>query len=82
MGTAVISTPATAVLARDWVFNIVHNRQGIPKTYTIEQGDVDAGTAERAGYCFFNALDMSFSREGGTDLGGQLWVRSLTMTSH
>jgi len=72
MGTAVITTPATAVLSRDWVFNIVHNRQGTPKTYTVEQGDVDAGTSERAAYCFFNALDMSFSREGGTDLGGSV----------
>lgn len=72
MGTAVISTPATALLSRDWVFSIVHNRQGVPKTFTVEQGDVDAGTSERAAYCFFNALNMSFSREGGTDLGGSV----------
>lgn len=72
MGTAVITTPATALLSRDWVFNIVHNRQGTPKTFTVEQGDVDAATSERAAYCFFNALDMSFSREGGTDLGGSV----------
>lgn len=72
MGVGVISTPATAVLSRDWVFNIIHNRQGTIKTYSIEQGDVDAGTAERAAYCFFNALDMTFSRDGGTDMGGSM----------
>jgi len=72
MGAATITTPPTAVLTRDWVFNIQHNRQGTIKTFTVEQGDVDAGTAEMAAYCFFNALDMTFSREGGTDLGGQM----------
>jgi hypothetical protein len=72
MGTAVITTPPDGALTRDWVFNIQHNRQGTIKTFTVEQGDVDANTAERAAYCFFNALDMSFSREGGTDLGGQM----------
>lgn len=72
MGAAVISTPASGALTRDWVFNIVPNRQGTIKTFTIEQGDVDAGTSERAAYCFFSSLDMSFSREGGTDLGGSV----------
>lgn len=72
MGAAVITTPTDGVLTRDWVFSILHNRQGTIKTYTIEQGDIDAGTAEKAAYCFFNALDMSFSRDGGTDLGGQV----------
>lgn len=72
MGQAVITTPASGVLTRDWVFNILHNRQGTNKTFTIEQGDQDAGTAERAAYCYFNALDMTLSREGGTDIGGSL----------
>lgn len=72
MGAAAVTTPASGVLTRDWVFNILPNRQGVPKTFTMEQGDVDAGTAERAAYCFFNAIDMSFSREGGTDLGGSV----------
>lgn len=72
MGVGVITTPASGVLTRDWVFNILHNRQGTIKTFTVEQGDVDAGTAEKAAYCFFNSLDMSFSRDGGTDLGGSM----------
>lgn len=72
MGTGVVTTPASGVLTRDWVFNILHNRQGTIKTFTIEQGDVDAGTSERAAYCFFNALNMTFSREGGNDLGGSM----------
>lgn len=72
MGAGVITTPTDGVLTRDWVFNILHNRQGTIKTFTVEQGDVDAGTSERAAYCFFNALNMTFSRDGGTDLGGQM----------
>jgi hypothetical protein len=71
-GAATITTPPSGVLTRDWVFNIVHNRQGTIKTFTVEQGDVDAGTSERAAYCFFNSLDMSFSREGGTEIGGSM----------
>jgi hypothetical protein len=72
MGVGTVTTPPTALLARDWVFNIVHNRQGTPQTYTVEQGDIDAGTAERAGYCFFQSLNMNFSRDGGNDLGGSV----------
>lgn len=72
MGVAAITTPASGVLTRDWVFNIIHNRQGTPKTYTIEQGDIDAGTAERAAYCFFQSMNMNFSRDGGNDLGGSV----------
>lgn len=72
MGVAAITTPTSGVLTRDWVFNIIHNRQGTIKTFTVEQGDVDAGTAERAAYCYFSAIDAKFSRDGGTDLGGSM----------
>ncbi len=72
MGAAAITTPASGVLTRDWVFNILTNRQGTMQTYTVEQGDVDAATAERAAYCFFSAFNMNFSRDGGNDLGGTL----------
>ena len=79
-GAATITTPPSGVLTRDWVFNIVHNRQGTIKTFTVEQGDVDAGTAERAAYCFFNSLDMSFSREGGTEIGGSMMGQIIDYT--
>lgn len=72
MGAAVITTPADGVLTRDWTFNILHNRQGTIKTFTIEQGDVDAGTAERAAYCFFNSLGLTFSRDGGNEVSGSI----------
>lgn len=75
MGVATITTPASGVLTRDWVFNILHNRQGTPKTFTIEQGDIDAGTSERAAYGIFTALNMTFSRDGGNDLGGTLMAQ-------
>lgn len=80
MGVATITTPAAGILTRDWVFNILHNRQGTPKTFTVEEGDIDAGTSERAAYCFFNSLNMSFSRDGGNDLGGSLMGQILDYT--
>lgn len=81
MGAATITTPASGVLTRDWVFNILHNRQGTPKTFTVEQGDIDAGTAEKAAYCFFQAFNASFSRDGGNSLGGTLMGQRLDFTA-
>lgn len=75
LGTGVVTTPATAVLSRDWVFEIKHNRQGTPKTFTIEQGDIDAGTAEQAAYAMFTSLNMTFSKTGGIDLGGTVMAQ-------
>lgn len=72
MGVGVVTTPTSGVLTRDWVFNILHNRQGTIRTFTVEQGDVDAATSERAAYCFFNSLSMTLSKDGGTDLGGSV----------
>lgn len=70
LGDAAITTPGGATLAREWAWTLSGLKGIKPRTFTWERGDVEAGNAERAAYLLLTALNMSFSRTGGNEMGG------------
>lgn len=75
LGAAVITTPATATLARLWTFILNATSASNPKTFTVEVGD---GTInERAAGVIINELTFDIDLEGGVVLGGSAFGKAL-----
>lgn len=81
-GTAVITTPATGVTARDWNWTPLTTGPDVAKTYTIEQGSTVR--AEKFSGAIVNSLSMSYARSGisvGGSMMGQLTTDGITLTA-
>ena len=76
--TAVITTPATGVTARDWTFTPANATADTPKSFTIEVGQAGAGLADKATGLRVTELTLAFSRTGGVDMTGSAIARAIT----
>lgn len=79
---AVITTPATGVTARQWLFEPSSTLADAVKTFTIEQGD--ATYAHRFAYGLFDALSLKFDRskvELSGSMLGQALINGVTLNA-
>lgn len=78
---AVITTPATGVTARQWLFEPSSTLADAVKTFTVEQGD--ATYAHRFTFGLFDSLALKFDRKkvdlSGSMLGQALITSAVTM---
>lgn len=75
--TAVITTPATGVTARDWDWTPANTAADTPKSFTVEQGQPGAALADKVTGLLVNELTFVFSRLGGVDLSGSAIARAI-----
>jgi len=81
-GPAVISTPAGATLAREWLFELTPNGPDDGTTYTVEIGSSVFGN--RFAHGIFTGLSMNFGTEEislGGNIIGHKWQPGFAMTT-
>lgn len=75
--TAVITTPATGVTARDWDWTPANTGPDTPKSFTVEQGQPGAGLADKVTGLRVNELGFKFSRTAGVEMSGAAIARAI-----
>lgn len=84
-GAAVITTPPSAVLTRQWVWDVPLQGAVTPITKTIQRGDPSsAGRARQASYGMETGLELKFSRDkvdGSGEFIAQLLQTAQTLTA-